>query len=68
MDGQLISLKACMEETERELAYMEEEYSREKEDMKQLIRFSHLEELTQEAVDVFIKKILVYRDKRVEIE
>ena len=36
--------------------------------MKQVIRYSHLEVLTQEVVDVFIKKIYVYKDKRVDIE
>ena len=35
--------------------------------MKQVIRYSHLEILTQEVVDIFIKKIYVYKDKRVEI-
>ena len=35
--------------------------------MKQVIRYSHLEVLTQEVVDIFIKKIYVFRDKRVEI-
>ena len=35
--------------------------------MKQIIRFSHLEELTREVVDVFIKRITLYRDKRGEI-
>ena len=37
------------------------------EDMKQIIRFSHLEKLTQEAVEIFIKRVILYRDKRVEI-
>lgn len=36
--------------------------------MKEIIHFSGLKELTQEAVDVFIKRITVYRDKRVEIK
>lgn len=51
-----------------ELKQLQEDYSRTKEDMKQVIRYSHLEVLTQEVVDVFIKKIYVYKDKRVEIE
>lgn len=38
------------------------------EDMKQVIRYSHMEKLTQEAVDTFIKKIYVYRYKRESIE
>lgn len=36
--------------------------------MKQIIRYSHIEVLTQEIVDVFIKKICAYKGKRVEIE
>ncbi len=50
-----------------ELEQLREEYRRAEEDMKQVIRYSHLEMLTQEVVDVFIKKIHVYKDKRVEI-
>ena len=46
---------------------LREEYRRAEEDMKQVIRYSHLEALTQEVVDIFIKKIYVYKDKRVEI-
>ena len=38
------------------------------EDMKQVIRFSHMEKLTQRLVDAFVKKIYVYKDKRVKIE
>ncbi len=38
------------------------------EDMRQAIRFSHMETLTQEMADIFIKKIYVYKDKRVEME
>ena len=36
--------------------------------MKQIIRCSHLEELTQEAVDVFIRKVTAYKGRKVEIE
>ena len=36
--------------------------------MKQVIRNSHLEKLTQEVVDTFLRKIYVYNGKRVEIE
>ena len=35
--------------------------------VKQVIRYSHLEVLTQEVVDTFIKRIYVYKDKKVEI-
>ena len=64
-------LSRLSEEEERcieDLEQVRDEYSRTEEDMKQVIRFSHLEVLTQEVVDIFIKKIYVYRDKRVEIE
>lgn len=47
---------------------LEEEYRKTEADMKQIIRYSHIEELSQEIVDIFIKKIYVYKDKRVEVE
>ena len=36
--------------------------------MKQIIRYSHIEELNQEVVDIFLKKVYAYKDKRIEIE
>lgn len=51
-----------------ELEGVREEFRKTEEDMRQIIRFSHMEKLTQEAVDAFIKRIYVYKDKRVEIE
>lgn len=63
-----VALLAAEEETcGKELERLREEYRRAEEDMKQVIRYSHLEVLTQEVVDIFIKKIYVYKDKRVEI-
>ena len=53
---------------EEELLKLEAENEGMEEDMRQVIRYSHMEKLTQELVDVFTKKIYVYRDKRVEIE
>lgn len=50
------------------LESLEREYQKAEEDMKQVIRYSHLEKLTQDVVDAFIKKVYVYKDKRVEIE
>lgn len=47
---------------------LQEECCRTEGDMKQIIRYSHLEVLTQEVVDTFIKKIYVFKDKRVGIE
>ncbi len=51
-----------------ELEGVREEFQKIEEDMRQIIRFSHMEKLTQEAVDTFIKRIYVYKDKRIEIE
>lgn len=51
-----------------ELEGVREEFRKTEEDMRQIIRFSHMEKLTQEAVDAFIKRIYMYKDKRVEIE
>lgn len=65
---QIADLSAKELEVFIELLKLEEEYQKLEEDMKQIIRYSHLEELTQEVVDTFIKKIYVHKDKRVEIE
>ena len=64
---QTIQLSAEADAQGEELEQLREEYRRAEEDMKQIIRYSHLEMLTQEVVDIFIKKIHVYKDKRVEI-
>ena len=50
------------------IARLEEKYQKAEEDMKQMIPYSYIEELTQEMVDTFIKKVYIYKDKRVEIE
>lgn len=65
---QLSQLSEKEEQCGKDLEQVREEYSRTEEDMKQVIRYSHLEVLTQEVVDTFIKKIYVYKDKRVELE
>ncbi len=65
---QMQELTCKIERAERELAGLTEEYSRPKQDMKDIIRFAEMKELTQEMVDVFIKKVKVYKGKRVEIE
>lgn len=62
------SLSVKSDKASVKLAELESEYQRAEEDMKQIIRYSHIEVLTQEIVDVFIKKIYVYTGKRVEIE
>lgn len=66
--SQMQELSCKIEETEQAFSRLTEEYHRPKQDMKEIIRFSQMEMLTQEAVDVFIKKVTIYRDKRVEIE
>ena len=64
-----MSILSCkIEEAGLRYSQLEEEYQHQKQDMKQMIRLVHLEELTQEAVDVFIRKVTVYHDRRVEIE
>lgn len=68
IDGQMAELSQKQRDAEEEYKWAEEASRSNKEDMKQIIRFSHLKELTQEAVDIFIKRITLYRDKRVEIE
>lgn len=57
-------IKACGKEADR----LSEEQEKLQADMRQVIRFSHIESITQELVDTFIRKIYVYKDKRVEIE
>lgn len=65
---QMQELSCKIEEAEIAFGRFTEEYNRPKQDIKEIIRFSQMEKLTQEAVDVFIKKVIIYRDKRVEIE
>ena len=62
------SLSEKQEEIVLKRDRLEEEYRKTEADMKQIIRYSHIEELSQEIVDIFIKKIYVYKDKRVEVE
>ena len=64
---QIALLSAEEERHGKELEQFKDEYRRTEKDMKQVIRYSHLEVLTQEVVDILIKKIYVYKDKRVEI-
>ena len=65
---QKVLLEAREEELSEEIRGFHEEFQKIDEDMKQIIRFSSMEKLTQEVVDTFIKRIYVYKDKRVEIE
>ena len=56
------------EEVDRARSRIVCDADREKQDRKQIIRHSHLKALTQEVVDAFIRRVTVYKDKRVEIE
>lgn len=68
LDQQGDLLKRQIHEGEEEILKLEEECERLEADMKQVIRYSHMEKLTQELVDTFVKRIYVYKDKRVKIE
>ena len=65
---QMSLLSVKVDDNASKLAVLESEYQKAEEDMKQIIRYSHIETLTQDVVDAFIKKVYVYKDKRVEIE
>ena len=65
---QMEKLLSKIKVTEAEYDKVEEETNKDKQNMRQIIRYSHLEELTQEVADVFIKRVTVYKGKRVEIE
>ncbi len=64
----LSSLSVKESDTAGKLSGLESEYQKAETDMKQIIRYSHIEELTQEVVDAFIRRVYAYKDKRIEIE
>ncbi len=68
LNQQAALLDQQVHDREEELLRLEAEKERLEEDMKLVIRYSHMEELTQELVGAFVKKIYVCKDKRVEIE
>ncbi len=68
MSGQMDSLIKQINCRQEQLSCLEEEVGKLEEDMKKIIRYSHIGELTHELVDAFIKRIYVYKDKKVEIE
>lgn len=68
LDGQMEELAGKIKAVETEQDRGEEEAGKVIQDMKQIIHYLHLEELTQEVVDAFIKKVTVYKGKRMEIE
>lgn len=57
-----------IEKEKEKLSKLEEQYFKNVDDMKQVVKYMNITELTQEIVDTFIRKIKVYRDKRIEIE
>ncbi len=61
-------LSGKYQEAETEYDWIKEEMNRDKQDMKQIIRCSRLEALTQEVADAFIRKVILYKNKRVQIE
>ena len=62
------SLSRKIDDVNDKLNQIEEEYYKDAKDLKQVIRYSHIEKLTQEVVDTFIQSIYVYHDKSIEIE
>ena len=68
LDQQAGLLKRQIYDGEEEILKLEEECERLEADMKQVIRYSHMEKLTQELADTFVKKVYVYKGKRVKIE
>lgn len=61
-------LSEQIKDCRKEISCLSQEQEKLQADMRQVIRFSHMEKLTQELVDAFIHKIYVYKDKRVEIK
>lgn len=52
----------------RGLEVSESEYRTAGADIKQMIRYLHMEKLTREMAEIFIRKVCVYKGKRIEIE
>lgn len=68
LDRQAEILSGQIHDRQEELSALEEELERLDADMKQIIRYSHMEELTQELTGTFIERIYVYKDKKMEIK
>ena len=68
LEERLSLLSDAETEAAKRLHWLEDEYQKAEADMRQIIRYSHIEKLTEEVADVFIKRIYVYKGKRVEIE
>lgn len=63
----IIFLSAKEEKTEKEIIRWKEECQKIEEDMEILFQYLHIEGLTQDVVDTFVKKVYVYQRKKVEI-
>lgn len=65
---QMQELSGKIEEAEQAYERIGKEYVSSSQNLKQMLAFLKREELTREAADIFLKKVTVYKDKRVEIE
>lgn len=68
LNRQMELLSGQLYEWQEKRLELEDEEEKLDTDMKQIIRYSHIEELTQDLADTFIERIYVYKDKRVEIK
>lgn len=68
LNRQMELLSGQLYEWQEKRLELEDEQEKLDTDMKQIIRYSHIEELTQDLADTFIERIYVYKDKRVEIK
>ncbi len=68
LDHQMELLSGQLREWQGKCLELEDEQEKLDTDMRQIIRYTHIEELTQDLVDTFIERIYVYKDKRVEIK
>lgn len=59
----LSSLSVKESDTAGKLSGLESEYQKAEADMKQIIRYSHIEELTQEVVDTFVRRVYANKEK-----
>lgn len=64
----LSSLSAEEADAAKKLAVLESEVRNAEADMEQMLRYAPMEELTREVVHAFIRKVTVYKGKRIEIE
>lgn len=68
IDRRIGELSRKREDAEKRYEHEAEMSLKVKADIKQIMRFSHLDKLIREAADIFVGKVTLYRDKRVEIE